>query len=181
MKKILIGIFILISFFEVISCKSLSEDNYQNEPLYVHLSDEVIIKTAKELKNEKNIYLIGHGGQLMYDVKKLFISFTCDETIAIKEARNLIVYSTQKFLFNINSNEQLRPYLHISPFHVKDIDLAISFDEIAEKNDQTIDFVSIHNGQIIYDVSDEVEVLKTIHKESYEEALKIVGNEKYNL
>ncbi|HEU64351.1 MAG TPA: hypothetical protein ENH96_03045 [Chlamydiae bacterium] len=162
------------------SFKSLSKYDYKNEPKYVHLADNIINKTANELKNEKRLHLIGHGGSLMYDVKKLGISFVSIDEITIEEGRKLIQYCAQKFLSNINSNEQIRPYLNTVPFEAKDIDVAISFKERDMGKNHSIDFISMHYGKIVYDISDKEETLKTVHEETYDEALKIVESEKFN-
>ncbi|NGX64035.1 MAG: hypothetical protein KR126chlam6_01459 [Candidatus Anoxychlamydiales bacterium] len=178
MKIKLMSLIVLKCFCLLTSCKSSPIFDYKNEPKYVHLSDEVIKKTANALKSEKGLYMIGHGGELMYDVKKLAISFVCNYEINMKEGRELIVYSVHKFLSNINSNEQIRPYLNEFPFQVKDIDIAISFKVREKIKKDSIDFVSIYYGKVFYDISDKEEVLKTIHEETYEEALKIVESEK---
>ena len=176
MKKKLICIIILNLTLLMMSFKY----DYKNEPKYVHLADNIINKTANELKKEKRLHLIGHGGSMMYDVKKLGISFVSIDEITIEEGRKLIQYCAQKLLSNINSNKQIRPYLNTVPFEVKDIDVAISFRERDTEKNYSIDFISMHYGKIIYDISDKEEVLKTIHEETYEEALKIVESEKSN-
>ncbi len=180
MKKKLITILILNFLFFMISCKSFSKYGYQNEPKYIHLADGIINKTANEFKTQKHLYLIGHGGSLMYDVKKLSISFVSNEDIDINKGRELIIYCIQTFLSNINSDEQIRPYLNTFPFQAKDIDISISFRESDTEIKHSIDFISMHYGKIFYDISDKEETLKTIHKETYEEALKIVESEKFN-
>ena len=115
---------------------------------------------------------------MMYNVKKLHIEFISDQSIDIKKGRKLIIYCAQKFLHNINSNKEIRPYLYSSPFGFKDIDIALYFNDKDSLKKNTLNTISMFYGKISYDVSDEVAVLKTIHTESYEEALKIVEKEK---
>lgn len=89
-----------------------SSFGYQS-PRYVKLAHEITEKTAKELKAQKNLYLIGTGGQMMDDIKMMAMSFNYYQEVNLKTARELTIYAIDEYLSAINNNnKEVRPYLH---------------------------------------------------------------------
>jgi len=129
----------------------------------------------EELENK--FILSGLGTAMPDDIRRFNLHFIANQEVNLEEARRLYINSTQKLLKMINSNEQIRPYLHNYPFNENNIDFTITFhdhydDRVPPPN---IAFVFIIDGTIIYDTY--YGKYQTTHKETYEEALKMV-NEK---
>src|SRR3989304_4343271 len=84
---------ILFMFSFLFGCSSFG---YQS-PRYVKLAHEITEKTAKELKMQKNLYLIGTGGQMMEDW-----SITLAQILAKRFTRRLMSKLREQFLLNKN-------------------------------------------------------------------------------
>ena len=63
----------------------------------------------------------------MYGIKKLTMSFQYYQSVNIETARQLLVDSVEKYLANINSNEDIRASLYEYPFTPKGIEIVIFF------------------------------------------------------
>ena len=99
---------ILFMFSFLFGCSSFGHQS----PRYVKLAHEITEKTAKELKMQKNLYLIGTGGQMMDDIQMMAMSFNYYQEVNLKTARELTVHAVNEYLSAINNNKEIKPYLH---------------------------------------------------------------------
>jgi hypothetical protein len=146
---------------------------------YEAIADKILISTAKQLQQEKNLELLGTGGGMIDSIKCMGLHCRYRGRLEIKEARRLMVESVELFLSNINEHEKVRPYLCAHPFPVSGIDLMLA---IKEENGSRVpsDQLSLMiamNGDIWYHNKDP-KMDYVIHRERYEEALAIVQKEK---
>jgi hypothetical protein len=164
---------VLFLFF---GCSSFS---YQS-PHYVKLAHEITANTATKLEEQKRLYLIGTGGGMMHDIQAMHMSFQFFHEVDLQEARELIVYAVREYLSDINNNEEVRPYLHNYPFTAKNIEIHIWIYN-PNGSDPSLDkiyYISAINGNINYYLDlPETYSRKSICKESYEQALKLIRNE----
>ncbi len=150
-----------------------------NRPFdYVELAGQIRSQTGRQLEKEKGLRPVGTMGQMMDDVQAIGLFFQYFQLVDLAEARSLIVYATQTFLKNINDNKEIRPYLHNYPFTAKNLEITIS---VSQKDGYpppqgNIQVVSMDNGVISYELTapSKFEPWPVLHKETYEEALKIV-------
>ena len=112
---------ILFMFSFLFGCSSFG---YQS-PRYVKLAHEITEKTAKELKEQKNLYLIGTGGQMMDDIQMMAMSFDYYQEVNLKTARELTIHAINEYLSAINNNKEVKPYLHEYPFTAKNVEIRI--------------------------------------------------------
>jgi hypothetical protein len=112
---------ILFMFSFLFGCSSFG---YQS-PRYVKLAHEITEKTAKELKAQKNLYLAGTGAQMMDDIQMMAMSFDYYQEVDLKTGRELIVHVINEYLLAINSNKEIRSYLHEYPFNAKKVEIRI--------------------------------------------------------
>lgn len=162
---------ILLFFSFLVGCSSFS---YQS-PHYTKLAHEITEKTAKELKVQKNLCLVGTGGQMMNDIQMMAMSFYYYQEVDLKTARELIVYSINKYLSAINGTKEIKPYLHEYPFTAKNVEIRIWFFQPNRSNLplDKIHYVSAINGNLTYYLDlDEACSRGAICEESYEEALQ---------
>ena len=62
---------------------------------YEYLADQASYRTAKQLHEQKELYLFGTGGEMMGDIQMMDIAFHYYHIVNIEEARNLIIYAAQ--------------------------------------------------------------------------------------
>jgi hypothetical protein len=165
---------VFLFFYLCTSCTRYDAD----EPLYVQLAHQITEKTAKKLKKEKNLIPVGSGGGMMDDVKAMMLAFNYYNEVSIEEARKLLIDCVEEFLAAVNSNEQIRPFLHNYPFTAENIEIAIYFSTKsgAPVSSNNICVASSWNGNISYriDIS-KTGPLTTIREETYQEALQLAS------
>jgi hypothetical protein len=165
---------ILICNILLVSCLK-KEDIRQKSDKIEH---EILNKTIRQLKKEKKLKFLGFGESGNVRLSMLSLSFSTDKSYEINNGRKMIIYCAETFLKNINSNEQMRPYLQNYPFNSKNIEIFLLLNiKTKIPNKQELESIVLSHGYIRYEISDEQDNLKTIHKETYEEALKIVQSE----
>jgi hypothetical protein len=154
-----------------------SFSNYRS-PRYVYLADEITEKTAHKLEEQKDLYLIGTGGGMIKDIQMMAMSFAFYRKIDLKTARELLVYSTNEYLSDINENEEIRPYLHEYPFTAKNVEICIWIrnPDGSDLSLEKIDYISAINGALSYYIPGPNKYSRQmICEETYEEALKLTG------
>ena len=149
---------------------------FNEEPDYEKIADNITHNTALKLRKEKDLIPIGSGGRMMDDIKKMMLAFHYYKQVDIPTARRLLVYCVDEYLSDINTNEEVRPYLHNYPFTTKNIEIELYF----YKEDRR----DVPLGQILAAVANEGRVsfyihnkegrLTTIHEETYEEAVRAI-------
>ncbi len=151
---------------------------YQS-PRYVKLAHEITAKTAKKLKEEKKLCLVGTGGKMMHDIQAMDMSFNYYKVVDIQTARQLLVDSVEEYLSAINSNEKVRPYLHEYPFTAKNVEIVIYFrnPDGSKVASGKINIAAVTQGEVVYYIDyPEKHDLRAIHEEAYEEAFNLMKN-----
>jgi hypothetical protein len=137
------------------------------------LINEVRNQTFSQLKMEKELYPFGTGeGGGVNEIRMLALSFLYYKEIDIEEARELLMAAATIFLKNINSNEQIRPYLKNDPFQPKNIQIRIFLKKPdgSKPNLDKLTVIAMVSGMLEYDIrSSETGRLTTICRETYEE------------
>ncbi|MGM0440213.1 MAG: hypothetical protein ACQEP8_03755 [Chlamydiota bacterium] len=175
MKKL----FLFLAAFAILcSCEK------EREPIHIQIADHLSDKFIHDMKEEKNLYLSGYGGGFRGKVNFLTFSFISYEDCSLQEARSLMVECIEELLYRMNHDEELQPYLANYPANINNLRFSISFRDLNThmhtKNPNNIAYASIIQNNIyycIYDPSDST-TLGEIHEELYEEAVRIVKNQK---
>jgi hypothetical protein len=138
------------------------------------LINEVTNQTFIQLKMEKGLYPFGTGeGGGVNQIRMLALSFRYYKEIEIEEARKLLMAAGTLFLKNINSNEQIRPYLKNDPFRPGNIDIAIFVQKPngSEPDLDKLTLIEMTDGMLKYSIrSSETGRLTKVCKETYAEA-----------
>ncbi len=168
----------VIAISLLFGCKNVNQNN--EIPKNERIQHRIIFDTANQLKKEKKLHFSGIGGSNIDGIRMMHLSLDYDSPLDIASARRLIIYSGDLFLKNINTDKEIRPYLYQYPFTSKNIDIFISVqnDKSNMPTKEPLESIMLSYGTIRYLIYDENENLKEIHRESYEEALKIVQEEK---
>ncbi len=171
MKRLKISSFFLSLLF-ILGCSQ--RDPYD----YEVIADQITKQTILQLEKEKGLIAIGTGGGMMGDIYNMGISFQYFQPLNLEESRKLLVYTVQTYLNNINSNKEVRPYLHNYPFPIKNIEIRIwgrqPNGDILPPNQ--LGYICALDGVLSYESSKsgKFEPRKILLEETYEEALKIV-------
>lgn len=148
------------------------------EPNYCKIVDRVTKGFLKEHVKPRHIMLSGYGGAMMNDIQEIFLSFLSYEALNVEEARVLYVEMMEEYLRRINCNEKIRPYLHNFPFGIDNIKLTIGFEDrerqIAQDGHVALMFIGKNHELHFRGYDPETEEFYSLHRESYEEALKLV-------
>ncbi|NNM43194.1 MAG: hypothetical protein HKM07_02500 [Chlamydiae bacterium] len=143
---------------------------------YEQIADTITTETAKKLQKEKGLILAGTGGRMMNDIQMMMIGLTFSHEVTVEEARELLIYSTEKYLLEINNNEKIRLYLHEYPLTAKNIEIEIFFrnPDGSSVGPGKIRVATAYEGILTYSVKyAENKSLKSIHTETFEQALKL--------
>jgi hypothetical protein len=140
-------------------------------PPDVKLVNEIRKVTAKKLKENKDLYLIGTGSQMMYDIQMLAMSFNYYHEVDLKTARELIISVIDEFLIEINDKKEIRPYLSNYPFTAKNVEIRLFIygPDRRELSPEKIGCVSSIAGVLEYYTRSDKD--HPICKETYDEAL----------
>lgn len=153
-------------------------------------SDRLVYKIsgriAEQLNSKYGLNLNGIGLSGSGDeekIKSIKLNFSLTHLVTKEEGRNLILKCIEEFLREINDFEEIRSYLVQFPFTYRNIGLRILFysDATYEPTlDPNICCISLIDGVINYKISDVQNRFtnKSVEKESYEDALKIVKEAK---
>lgn len=150
-----------------------------DETSYSKLANRLQNQHAEEMR-KKGYSVESMGGEFCTDVQSIYIGLHAKKQLTIDELRPLYVEGVERFLNLINNDEPIRPYLHDYPFSIHNLSYSMSFPwlPVEASGMGPIVFVFCCKGNIIYDVFDPSRIdtnqLRTVHKEPYSEALRIV-------
>jgi hypothetical protein len=159
--------FLLVFFILLSSCSTDKISEKQQ------LASKLKAKAAKEISQKYGLTPSGSGGQMLDEIKMLYLAFECRRPLTLDETRSLMVHCVNDFLITINENEEIRPYLVNYPFTAKNIEMAIFFQDCAGKDLGNLMIVSIDRGTIRYKVSDPSDFIRTALEESFDQAKEI--------
>lgn len=138
----------------------------------------IINQTVKVLEKRHDIHFCGMGMGGMEELSSLTLSFQVKRILSKNEARKMILNCIEEILKNINSNEEIKPYLTNFPFSYENISISLYLKtkkgepiyhpniSIAASNSLGLEFNTI---------AEENEYsFKERAKETYEEALQLV-------
>jgi hypothetical protein len=172
----------LLFYFLVGFTNNLSKSEKDSDKLSkrAQIAIALTVKTAKILSETRNLRFNGFGGSggMQGVVKMRAISLTSTNgPFNIEQARELVIYCAKIFLKEINNSKEIRPYLHHYPFTVNDIEVRVagSSENKLVNKDSLIAYTSLIEGKIDYCIRDEC--LKSVHEETYKEALEILNKE----
>ncbi len=147
---------------------------------YENIANQITKRTAEKLEKEIGLVCIGTGGGMMGDIYHKAMSFHYYQEVDLKKARELLVYASQCYLSAINTDKKVRPYLHVYPFPIQNIEIDIWSKEPDGKNvpfDKIACF-GVLNGVVKYLLDRPNKTYITFYKETYEEAVRIVEGER---
>lgn len=166
MKLVAIASLICLqSFFN--SCSNLTQED--------RLCYDTINASAKRMK-KFDLCLIGRGVRIPSKINGLEAHYTLTGKFSIDEVRPIIVNAVEDMLYEVNSNEEIRPYLTNYPLTNENIEIIIGFrgNDTNQFIEPYISSVNNVNGRIFYNSKNpETGLPYTFYSETYSEALRI--------
>jgi hypothetical protein len=169
MRTVFLSLFLMVFIY---SCGSPSADSTYL-PDKQSLAIEVRNQTFAQLKKEKELYPFGTGSGMMDQIRMLALSFRYYKEVDINQARELLMIAGTVFINNVNSNEQIRPFLQNYPFKPNNIQIRIFIQNPngSGPDPGKLSAVTMVKGVLDYMINDpETNRLKTVYKETFEEA-----------
>lgn len=175
MKWMIISVVIIVIG---VSIYGYAKTRYQ-EPYYITLANRLLDQHIREMQND-GYALKMRGGGFHQDVNMLAIGFYAKGTPTVEDARPLYVKAVERFLARVNNDADIHPYLHDYPFNADNLEYELNFRRLPvdASGVAPIVFVSVIKGNVLYRVDnpayEDTNSLRTIHREPYTEALRIV-------
>jgi len=167
--------FLCISLLCLEGCGPREELSREEE-----LAFQIRSKVAHKLVAKYDMKMIGFSAAMPEGViNNLGLLFQVFRVLTIEEAREILVDGVQEFLSEINSNEEIRPYLKVYPFTPKNItiDVYVSGSKGEDVYDPNIEAAIVSRGKLWYATKDKNQKYgyKSEYEESFEEAVKLVS------
>lgn len=165
MKKLLIMLFLFFSLYGEAMSKHKS-------PSYVDLAYRAQDNIAKMICEKHNLTVSGDYMALFDRVNELGLNFDVKGPLSKDELRYLLIDCIHIYLYFINQDQEIRPYLKNYPFTPENLELIIYIHGV---NKEDISVASTYIGKLFYDFYDpETQLKDRTEVETYEEALAIV-------
>lgn len=177
MNKVILSIIILF----MVGCT-------QSKYPYIAVIDRTTARKSAQICREENLKIAGAGGAMMDSITKVSITFaSIGRKMDLAEARGLLVKCIEEIKNEINSTEELQPFLDPYPFPVSGMDIGIM---ILDMEGHFVEYGCAYlgkggvsalfqcKGKIYYEsYNPRTERLETFYEEPYEVALAIVRGE----
>lgn len=168
---------IFILLVVVGGCEKDSSSKRKNVPDIILVVEEL----AKNLTEEQGFYLEAISGRHFDDIENVYFDFTVEAKCNVSQVRKLYITVMDKILNRINSDKQLRPFLHEYPVTHEFVNLHLNFEEKGRPvPEEYVYMVSVANGTIFYTARNSIGGGRFVdlHKEPFKEAWDIVMKNK---
>ena len=177
MNKVFIFFLFFLGLF--ITPSTFALNKIPPEPYYCKIIDRITHKYLKEYIIPQGLDCICIGGSMMGDIQAVALGFVSYKALNVDEARKLYVNIVEEYLHRVNCNEEVHPYLHNYPFTINNLEFTIRFSHpngkrIADGHVALMFFIENRNLLFYKGYDSNTDNFYLLHKESYEEALKIV-------
>lgn len=143
-------------------------------------SDRIFKSYQRQLLKEKGWIVTVKGYNYRHKTPKNSYIFTGQQCLTLEEARRCYVEETQRLIKYFNSSKKINNQLNFEPFTIEDMEYAVAFEDSSSQYyaPPYIAFVYSIRGNVLYDIyNPDTGQLERLHKESYEEAVRIVQEE----
>lgn len=168
----------LLIALAVVAVSSLVWVSMDQEPRHIQLAYGLMKDYIAEYASPRNLRLDGYGGTMMEHVQQITLAFTSRDEVDVAQARDRLVACAVELLQRINNDKEMRPYLAEYPCQPKGIELSIAYVDATDRHIEKgkVAFTTLLEGSIDYSICDpsKDQPLHTIHRESFDDALKIV-------
>ncbi len=133
----------------------------------------------KEISKEYGLYLYGSGASFPVKIEHIILAFEANSIGDVKGARKLAVEISHKMIERMNQDANLLKYLSSNPASINHVDLTIGFKDPKTPGSLNCVMVIGSRNKVVFSTFNEDHtVLRDLHKETFDEAEKIVQQEK---
>lgn len=165
------SIFTLITIFFIIILNACTPT-----PIHIQKAHDVMYSYSSKMRKLGFSPELS-GGAMIDDIQKINLGYITNKNLNLEQARLTYIERAEDLLAQVNSNEEIRPYLRNYPFQSKNIFLSIVFEKPNGDYVDPPNIAYIFNttkGNVIYYIYDmQKEQIECIYEESYDEALRI--------
>ncbi len=140
------------------------------------------VQYEKALRNHCCFKKMGYGGTLMHDIEEVDLAYGIEVAQNdMATARAIAVGCIDLFIKMINVDEKVHPYLHERPFPPKQYTLTLFFMKFdgSQYESEGVTSMLCCGGSLYYHQYDPItHSLNDLHKETYEEAKRLVEQQK---
>lgn len=140
---------------------------------------------VSQLEKKYNLQTVGLGGRVNSSIGETSLYFITMDKLNLATARKRYVDICETYLNLINQDIKLRPFLKNFPFGIHNIEFTISDHcfykqnlELLQKQELFLNHVVCIKGIVYYSARDDQGNLLTVYQEPYEEALRIVKEQR---
>jgi hypothetical protein len=184
MKKNLLILLVCLLILFLIGCGLYGLVTCNNSYELKHLKEEkianqVLTKLAGQLTKKYHLKVVGDSAEMPEGViSNLGLRFHIRRVLKKEELREILVGCVEAFLEEINSNEEIRPYLGVYPFTPKNISIGIIMltSEGKDVYDPDIEASFAGGGKLWYGTTarNQKYGYKSEYEENFEEAKDLV-------
>lgn len=136
---------------------------------------------AKEIEKEYDLQVVGSGVSMPVKVDSIFLHFSSNRSITVERGRSLAVSVTNLFIKRMNEDINLTQYLANNPASISNVQLALNFEDNDQNPLCAIIVLGTKNLVTYYKYNDKHTKLINMHRETFEEAERIVQQESFSL
>lgn len=144
-------------------------------PAHQRAANILLKSYAQQTLKTDGLYLIGLGGGFSDDIKIVSYHYGTIKSLDVNDARRLYVKTAQNLINRMNSDDNVRPYLHTYPATIDNVDISIGFfmpnGEYPDEEHVALMFRT--RGLIFYEARKDSKFI-TLYEETWEEALRKV-------
>lgn len=164
-----IALYLLVFAAVNVSAANPNDFPWSTKPLKSHL---------KQVEKERGWECFGAGTSHMRGAPAVELFFWAPQTPTLQEARRLYVVETQKAINQYRLSQKKSKKQSPTPFSIRNLGYVLVFFNVKNNPNHFIAKVSNQQDIIFYKTyNPETDKYETIHKETYEEALRIVEEE----
>lgn len=161
-KILLLHLLLIMNSCNYSDNKQISQDE--------KIENKIIFQTGAQLKKEKKLIPIGFGGSSHVGKEFLEISFQYFQPLSIDDAREIILYSAQTFVDNLNKNDDLKKLKKSYKMENINIVIYIYMPDHSKPLSTNIGLVEFSDNKIVYSYNNQK--YEKVYEESYENALE---------
>jgi hypothetical protein len=169
--------FLPVDFRDKIMFPFQSDDKYLSKA--EQSVNQILYETSSSINKKYKINTVGTSASMPgRDVRQLGLEFETRQRLTKEQLRKLLIQFGEELLHNINSNEDIQPYLTKRPFTLENVEIIIyNHDQQGYwLYDPEIGIGHLYKGKIEYNTHDPDKEYgyKNTFEETYEEALKLI-------